>query len=225
MGGRHKSEPLAEDGEVEVVRYAELAEVPWSNGLGVTREVARNDDGSGNAAFLWRISIARIDGDAPFSALPGVDRSLMALGKDGFTLVVGDADPRHLALHEIVRFKGEDDVRPVGITGPSLDLNLMTRRDKASGTMALCTVTREATLRVRQGDTAAAILLDGALTVEIGRHQQRLLQPFDAAIATGEHMLLRGTATIALIRVTEDGEVRPEEIATPADADPVRGTG
>lgn len=186
---------------MEVVRYAELAEIPWSNGLGVTREVARKDEGSGSAAFLWRISIARIDGDAPFSALPGVDRSLMALGKDGVTLVVGNTDPRHLALHEIVLFKGEDDVRPVGITRPSLDLNLMTRRDMASGTMSLCTVTHEATLSVRPGDAAAAILLDGELTVDIDRQQQRRLQHLDAVIASGEDMLLRGAATIALLRV------------------------
>lgn len=186
---------------MEIIRYAELAEIPWSNGLGVTREVARNDGGPGSAAFVWRISIARIDGNAPFSALPGVDRSLMALGEDGVTLVVGNADPRHLALHEIIRFKGEDDVRPVGITGPSLDLNLMTRRDLASGTMSLCTVTRETALSIPPGETAAAVLLDGALTAEADHHCQHQLQHLDAVIGAGEQLLLRGTATIVLLRV------------------------
>jgi len=138
---------------MRVVRYAELAEIRWSNGLGATREVARNSEDSDSALFRWRISIARIDGDAPFSPLPGLDRSLMALGKDGVTLVVGDADPRHLALHEVVRFNGEDDVRPVGVTSPSLDLNLMTRRGAASGTMSLFTVGREATLPATQSET------------------------------------------------------------------------
>lgn len=106
---------------MRIVRYAEAAEFPWSNGLGVTREIARSSESSDSAPFVWRISIARVDGDAPFSPLPGIDRSLMALGPDGVTLVVGDGDPQQLALHEVLHFRGEDEVRPIGVTTPNYD--------------------------------------------------------------------------------------------------------
>ena len=185
---------------MRVVRYAELAEIPWSNGLGVTREIIRDSESAGSATFDWRISIARLDGDAPFSPLPGIDRSLMALGPDGISLVVGDGDPQYLALHEVLRFRGEDEVRPVGVTRPNYDLNLMTRRDMASGNLSLLTVTDEATVSAAAGETAVAVLLDGAVRVEIDR-QQHSLQHLDAVVATADDMRLSGTAVIALIRV------------------------
>jgi environmental stress-induced protein Ves len=186
---------------MRIVRYAELPEIPWSNGLGVTREIARSSEKLDSAAYDWRISIARIDGDAPFSRLPGIDRSLMALGNDGVTLVVGDGDPQHLALHEILRFDGEDDVRPVGVAAPNFDLNLMTRRDTASGYLSRVTVTGETTVGTPAGETSAAVLLDGELTVKIDRYRRCRLQLFDAVIATGGDMLLWGTAVIALVQV------------------------
>ncbi len=72
-----------------VVRVDEVAPQPWSNGGGTTRELARADDGA------WRISLADIAADGPFSPFPGrhrlltvVDGPVLGLELDGETHVV-----------------------------------------------------------------------------------------------------------------------------------------
>ena len=77
-----------------VVRSDEVTPQAWANGGGTTRELARADDGS------WRISLADIDRDGPFSAFPGQDRLLtvvegpvLGLEVDGETHVVEPQRP------------------------------------------------------------------------------------------------------------------------------------
>ncbi|MCW2735663.1 HutD family protein [Nocardioides sp.] len=77
-----------------VVRSDEVAPQPWANGGGTTRELVRADDGA------WRISLADIDGDGPFSAFPGlhrlltvVDGPVLGLDVDGETHVVEPQRP------------------------------------------------------------------------------------------------------------------------------------
>ena len=68
---------------------AEVAPQPWANGGGTTRELAAAGDGA------WRISLADIDRDGPFSLFPGrhrlltlVDGPVLGLDVDGETHVV-----------------------------------------------------------------------------------------------------------------------------------------
>jgi uncharacterized protein len=79
---------------VTVVRAADVRPQPWANGGGTTRELARADDGA------WRISLADVDRDGPFSAFPGQDRLLtvvdgpvLGLEVDGETHVVEPQRP------------------------------------------------------------------------------------------------------------------------------------
>ena len=53
----------------------------WRNERGWTREIHRHPEGA--AEWAWRVSIAEIDHDAPFSAFPGVDRELVLLHGNG----------------------------------------------------------------------------------------------------------------------------------------------
>ena len=52
------------------VRAADVRPRPWANGGGTTRELAVADDGA------WRISLADVDRDGPFSPFPGRQRLL-----------------------------------------------------------------------------------------------------------------------------------------------------
>ncbi|WP_291736590.1 HutD family protein [Leisingera sp. F5] len=45
--------------------------VPWKNGSGVTRELASHAEGG---RMVWRLSLAEISRDGPFSAFPGLAR-------------------------------------------------------------------------------------------------------------------------------------------------------
>jgi environmental stress-induced protein Ves len=77
-----------------VVRSEEVAPQPWANGGGTTRELLRADDGA------WRISLADVHTDGPFSSFPGlhrlltvVDGPVLGLEVDGETHVVEPQRP------------------------------------------------------------------------------------------------------------------------------------
>jgi environmental stress-induced protein Ves len=101
----------------------------WRNGAGWTREVhahpSARDDG-----WDWRLSIAEIDADAPFSAFPGVERELVLLEGNGLRLRFDDGQVAELLPpHDRLRFAGERALRGELLDGPTRDFNLMWRRD------------------------------------------------------------------------------------------------
>jgi environmental stress-induced protein Ves len=106
------------------VAYCDL---PWRNGLGRTLEVARHPE-TGDR-FDWRVSIATIASDGPFSCFAGYDRTLVPIAGGGLALDLADGTTLRAELYEAMRFAG--DVAAEGrILGaaPTRDLNVMTRR-------------------------------------------------------------------------------------------------
>jgi uncharacterized protein len=103
---------------------------PWKNGGGLTREIAVMPPGAGLADFTWRVSIAEIAQDGPFSAFPGIDRQILLLSGAGVRLrsEIGKID--HLLNEPLVpfAFAGEAAITASLLDGPSQDLNVMTRR-------------------------------------------------------------------------------------------------
>ena len=69
-----------------VIRNEDLVRVPWKNGGGTTAEVAAFPEGSGFETFGWRISMADVASDGPFSLFPGIDRTLIVVEGDGIEL-------------------------------------------------------------------------------------------------------------------------------------------
>jgi len=108
----------------------------WVNGNGETRELR---SWPADGAHPWRLSIATISSDQPFSQFPGVDRAFMALSPSGVTLQIEDviAD---LGQFETVSFSGEDRVAPVGTRSASTDLNFFLPRDAGSPKLTLVRV-------------------------------------------------------------------------------------
>jgi environmental stress-induced protein Ves len=120
---------------VNVTRIAanEYRRERWSNGLGWTREVAR---APAAGDFDWRVSIAEVDRDAPFSAFPGVEREIVLLSGDGMRLHVGDDPPVDLLPpHGRLRFSGEQPARAELVGGPTTDYNLMWRPARIEATL------------------------------------------------------------------------------------------
>lgn len=75
----------------------------------------------------WRISLALIAGDVPFSRYPGVDRVLLPVGDEPLTLIV-DGERRLLHPGAHTAFPGEAAVRTGGVTRPVRALNVMVER-------------------------------------------------------------------------------------------------
>ena len=101
----------------------------WKNDGGWTTEIARSADNS-PCGFRWRISIAEIESDGPFSSFPGVARDLLLLEGNGIELDIDEAMPYRMTQRfERVRFNGESSVNCRLLAGPTRDFNVMSRRD------------------------------------------------------------------------------------------------
>ncbi|MEI7036720.1 HutD family protein [Fulvimonas yonginensis] len=107
---------------------------PWKNGLGRTRELAVEPAGAGMDDFLWRASVAEVDSAAPFSAFPGIDRTIVLLDGAGFTMRLDDGRVHALTEpYAPFAFPGEAAVSITLADGPTRDFNLMVRRGLAHG--------------------------------------------------------------------------------------------
>lgn len=111
----------------QVRRAGSQARMRWKNGAGWTSEILRVPDCED---WHWRLSIAEIDADAPFSAFAGVDRELVLLSGNGLRLRFEDGDTHELLPpHARLRFAGERVAFGELIDGPTRDFNLMWQRD------------------------------------------------------------------------------------------------
>ncbi|WP_017236618.1 HutD/Ves family protein [Streptomyces sp. SS] len=99
----------------------------WRNGGGATREIVSWPVGA--EGFAWRASVADIDRDGPFSAFPGVDRTLTLLAGDGVRLTSPGAFDRLLdQVGEPFGFSGDLALSAELPGGACRVLNLMVRR-------------------------------------------------------------------------------------------------
>lgn len=104
--------------------------VRWKNGAGRTSEILRVPD---HDDWQWRLSIAEIEVNAPFSSFPGVEREIVLLSGNGLRLRFDhdSAGGAHELLppHDRLRFAGEHTAFAELIDGPTRDFNLMWKRD------------------------------------------------------------------------------------------------
>lgn len=105
-----------------------IAPQPWKNNAGLTREIAYG--GASGADFDWRISLAEVERDAPFSEFPGVDRWIVLLRGAGMRLRSTDGAIDHALTTPLApfRFPGDVALDASLVDGPSSDFNVMTRR-------------------------------------------------------------------------------------------------
>lgn len=111
-----------------VIRAADLARVPWKNSGGTTAEVAAFPAGTDLDGFGWRISMADVASDGPFSVFPGIDRTLIVAEGDGIELIVEGVPYRLEGSGAKLSFSGDDSTAGKLLSGPIRDLNVMTRR-------------------------------------------------------------------------------------------------
>ena len=82
----------------QVVRRGEATATRWKNGGGVTHELAVWPDGADLSGFDARLSMAEVAADGPFSAFPGIDRTLAVLDGGPMRLSFGGAEVAVTAL-------------------------------------------------------------------------------------------------------------------------------
>lgn len=115
-----------------VVGAAQHRRMPWKNGGGATAEIAIGPPGASVAGgFDWRLSIASVASDGPFSPFPGYDRLITLLSGDGMVLSL-DAREDHRLDRPFApfAFAGERATTCRLLGGACEDLNLMVARDR-----------------------------------------------------------------------------------------------
>jgi uncharacterized protein len=118
---------------MRVIRQSDYRVMPWKNGAGTTTEI-HVSPGAGST-FNWRVSIATVNADGPFSIFAGYERHIMVLDGMGMTLQVGDRGSFDLAPLAPFTFAGDVAVTGLLTQGPVRDFNLMVRRDYGHGSL------------------------------------------------------------------------------------------
>ena len=114
----------------QVIPANEYQRERWKNGAGWTRQIVRIPDCDD---WDWRLSIAEIESDAPFSIFPGIERELVLLQGNGLRLRFGNGAVTELQPpHGRIRFAGEEALSGELLDGPTHDFNLMWRRERIS---------------------------------------------------------------------------------------------
>jgi environmental stress-induced protein Ves len=116
---------------VKIIRAVDCPTTPWKNGGGATTEIAVAPENASLDDFDWRISMARVASDGPFSEFIGIDRSLAVVAGQGLALTIGDAAAVVLDRASTpIRFAGDTPTWARLLSGEITDLNVMTRRGR-----------------------------------------------------------------------------------------------
>lgn len=111
-----------------------IAAVPWKNEGGQTRELCVEPPEADFGSFVWRASVADVGADGAFSSFAGIDRTIVLLEGGGFTM-----HSEGQQVHDLARafvpypFPGEQAITVQLHGAPTLDFNLMVRREYAEG--------------------------------------------------------------------------------------------
>lgn len=190
----------------QMLAPADYRRMPWKNGGGHTLEIASDPPGSGVAAFAWRVSVADVERDGPFSAFPGVDRTLVLLAGKGMRLTGAGAPLELHTAYEPVDFAGDAALHCALIGGPTRDFNLMVRRDAASGDVV---VVRDAGCAIEPARAyvcfaaagACECLMAGYPPFVVAPEHTLVIRGNPSAPAPGIHVYPTSGASVALVAV------------------------
>jgi uncharacterized protein len=183
---------------IRLLKAADRAAVPWKNGGGVTHDVIVSPAGATLETFDWRISIAEIAADGPFSRFPGIDRKLAVL-KGKVALTVEGGAPAVLDPNtDPLDFHGESAVEGRLVDGPSTDLNVMTRRGRFTSKLS-----KYSSIQPKFKTSINVIIALNSLTITSG-NRLIAMAPLDALLIEGSASLTMGpkTADYYLIEIS-----------------------
>ncbi len=117
---------------MQILRAAAHRRMPWKNGGGETFEIAVSPPDATLDTLDWRVSMAVVTQDGPFSLFPGIERTLCILDGPGLQLDFGNDGGTHTVTPDTapLRFAADRPVHARLLAGTITDLNVMTRRGR-----------------------------------------------------------------------------------------------
>jgi len=175
------------DRAMRIIYAAEHRVMPWKNGGGTTTEIAISPSGASMDDFDWRISMAHVGADGPFSSFPGIDRTLSVLRGEGIGLAFCDGETVRLDRSSApFGFTADRRVEGKLLAGPIDDLNVMSRRGRWSHAVERLTGPGRHRVAAEAG-LLLVIAPEGGWTAD-GR-----------ALAAGDAAVLEAPASLALV--------------------------
>ncbi|MEM6231184.1 HutD/Ves family protein [Shewanella scandinavica] len=137
--------------QAQLIRYQDCPSTPWKNGGGSTKQLLISPATADLTEFDYRLSIASIGSNGPFSLFHGIDRQLVILEGDGVELsidshegakqindlgeeerILGDTDTteykRLTPIDSPFCFAGETSITSQLLGSDVIDFNVMTKR-------------------------------------------------------------------------------------------------
>ncbi len=186
-----------------LIPYASLEAAPWKNGGGSTTQIAISPPVAGLDNFDWRISLATIAADGPFSVFPGVDRTLALVAGAG-TIIEIDGASRFVLGEEVplVEFAGESRVMATLSGGVTTDFNVMTRRARCHHKLGRRSLSGLSEFAPR-GDFTVLFLAEGD-SLAVSSDAERIgLVRYDAVVFDSDTVwtLEAGRATVFVVDI------------------------
>lgn len=141
-----------------IITPSEYVTSPWRNGGGVTHQIARD---GGVDTWRWRLSIAEVASDGPFSQFEGMSRILTVIDGAGIDLHTPDGVLSAMPLLPL-SFSGDLPVESRMVNGPIRDLNVI--YDPCHIAARVTVIKGPATIPA-DPDLAGFVCLSGSVTV------------------------------------------------------------
>ncbi len=150
--------------DMQIIRSHDYLRKPWKNGLGTTREIASRLTGQD---MVWRLSLARVDRDGPFSNFAGFDRILTVVEGDGMRLSSRDATFEARPFMP-VRFPGHLEITGQCLSTPIENFNLIFDPNRVQADMTIASGPAIRHLAGDSGGTTILHLREGHVSVANG---------------------------------------------------------
>lgn len=187
-----------------VIVYSGISPAPWRNGGGVTRQIASGKLGVAGTletvpgdGWDWRLSIADVESEGPFSAFTGMNRILTVIEGEGLAINIDGVEQR-LDRYMPLRFDGGAATCATLPAGPIRDFNLMTRTGTVNGRVDIVELSPEHPRRLLAGQVG--VLLQGRAMLVAGDAGERTLERYDTVVGGEEpKTVISGRGILAVV--------------------------
>ncbi|WP_119943509.1 HutD family protein [Neorhizobium sp. NCHU2750] len=189
---------------MKILRALDHRRMPWKNGRGETVEIAVFPDAATVDTFDWRISMATVAEDGPFSVFPEIDRTLSILEGEGMELAIEGRDTTLLTQASApYPFPADAPTTARLVDGTITDLNVMTRRGRFAHEVE--TITAPASIETSR--TLTLLLCHrGEIRVAAGKADAALAALDCALLEAGTEVSLSGSGSGFVIRLFEGAD-------------------
>ena len=185
---------------LRIVRKADLVWRPWKNGGGVMADIGVSPENADFDRTDWRVSIAKVERDGPFSNFPGMDRGMVLLSGQRLELHVDSRPPLFVdADGATVSFPGDRPTLGVPIGGPIENLNVMARRGVVDHRICRNSVAGQCVIQTVQGGMTFIHVASGRVTST--DEPALCLEAGDTLVTDADMAFTAGTAQLIVINL------------------------